>query len=60
VFFFNHGDKDAEVEFAEELERSAANVREIVTGDNTKSEGKRFAAKAKVPAQAVRIYRIDY
>jgi len=60
VFFFNHGDKDAGVEFAEELERPAGNVREIVTGENRKPEGKQFVVKAKVPAQAVRIYRIDY
>ena len=60
VFFFNHGEKDAEVEFAEELERPAASVREIVTGEMRKAEGRRFAVKTEVPAQTVRIYRIDY
>ena len=60
VFFFNHGEKDAEVEFAEELQRPAASVREIVTGEIRKAEGKRFAVNTKVPAQTVRIYRIDY
>jgi hypothetical protein len=60
VFFFNHGEKDAEVEFAEELERPAASVREIVTGEMRKAEGKRFAVKTEVPAQTVRICRIDY
>jgi hypothetical protein len=60
VFFFNHGEKDAEVEFAEELERPAASVRKIVTGEMRKAEGKRFAVKTEVPAQTVRIYRIDY
>jgi beta-galactosidase len=60
VFLFNHGEKAAEVEFAEELERPAGNVREIVTGETRKVEGKRFAVKTEVPALGVRIYRIDY
>jgi len=61
VFLFNHGDKPAEVQFAEALDKPAVSVREIVSGaDTPKSGGKRFAAKLEVPAQAVRIYRIDY
>ena len=60
VFLFNHGEKAAEVEFAEILQRSAVNVREIVTGETRQAKGKQFAVKADVPAQAVRIYRIDY
>jgi len=60
VFLFNHGEKEAEVEYAEELERPAASVREIVTGEMKKAEGKRSTVKTDVPAQAVRIYRIDY
>lgn len=60
VFLFNHGEKAAEVEFAEELERFVAGVQEIVKGEKRKDVGKRFAVKAEVPAQAVRIYRIDY
>jgi beta-galactosidase GanA len=60
VFFFNHGDKDAHVEFAEELDRPAASVREVVTGKMAKAEGKRFSVKTEVPVQTVRIYRIDY
>ena len=60
VIFFNHGEKDAEVDFSGELERSAASVREIMTGEAGKAEGKRFAVKAEMPPQTVRIYRIDY
>jgi len=60
VFLFNHGEKAAEVEFAEELERPAGNVREIVTGETRKAEGKRFVVKTEVPALGLRIYRIDY
>jgi hypothetical protein len=60
VFLFNHADKAAQVEFAEELERPAASVREIVSGETRKAEGRRFKAATEVPAQSVRIYRIDY
>jgi hypothetical protein len=60
VFFFNHGEKAAEVEFAEELERAAGNAREIMIGEKRKVEGKRFAVKTEVPALGVRIYRIDF
>jgi len=60
VFLFNHGEKAAEVQFRETLGRPAANVREIVTGETRKTEEKQFTVKTEVPAQAVRIYRIDY
>ena len=60
VFLFNHADKAAQVEFAEELERPAASVREIVSGETRKAEGRRFKAATEVPAQSVRVYRIDY
>ena len=60
VFLFNHADKAAQVEFAEELERPAASVREIVTGETRKAEGRRFKAATEVSAQSVRVYRIDY
>ncbi len=60
VFLFNHADKSANVEFAEDLERPAVRVREIITGETQEGAGRRFAVKAEVPAEAVRIYRIDY
>jgi beta-galactosidase GanA len=60
VFLFNHGERMAEVEFAGELARPATSVREILTGETPKVEGKRFAVKTEVPAQAVRVYRINY
>jgi hypothetical protein len=50
----------AEVQFAEQLERPPVNAREIVTGETRKTERKQFTVKTEVPAQAVRIYRIDY
>ena len=60
VFFFNNGEKTAQVEFTEELQRPARNVREIVQGETKKVEGITFAVKTEVPALGVRIYRIDY
>jgi hypothetical protein len=33
VFFFNHADKPASVEFSRVLEKSASNIREIATGE---------------------------
>ena len=60
VFFFNHGERTAEVEFTEELDRPTGSVKEIVIGETRKQEGKRFTVKTEVPALAVRIYRIDY
>jgi beta-galactosidase len=60
VFLFNHGEKAAEVEFAETLERPAVSLREMVTGETRQADGNRFAVKTEVPGQALRIYRIDY
>jgi hypothetical protein len=48
------------VTFTEELRRPVAGVREILSGEKVGVAGKRFAIKTEVPAQAVRVYRIDY
>jgi TonB family protein len=55
LFLFNHGENAAEVEFAQTLKRQAVNVREIVTGETRKAEGKQFTVKTEVQPQAVRI-----
>ena len=61
MFLFNHGEKSAEVEFEEELEKSGKSAREIVSGSTDgKVEGKRFVVKTEVPAESVRIWRIEY
>jgi hypothetical protein len=60
VFLFNHGEKAAEVEFAEELGSAATREREIIMGQTIKPSGTGFHVKTQVPAQAVRVYRIDY
>jgi hypothetical protein len=60
VFFFNHGEKAAPVEFSAVLDKPAAGIREITSGQSVPSEGKRFHVQTQVPAESVRIYRIDY
>ena len=60
VFFFNHADKPAWAEFAQVLEKPASNIREIVTGEKISPAGTSLKLKAEVPAQSVRIYRIDF
>jgi len=60
VFLFNHGEREAQVEFAEDLPKPSTSVREIVTGQVQSTTGRQFALKVDVSPQAVRIYRIDY
>ncbi len=60
IFFFNHEDKPASIEFGRVLEKPAFSVREIVTGEKLTPTGTNLELKADIPAQAVRIYRIDY
>ena len=61
VFLFNHGENAVNAEFAEELEKNAKSAREIVLGlQDGIGEGKRFAVKTEMPAESVRIWRIDY
>jgi beta-galactosidase len=60
VFFFNHSDKPAAVEFSRELEKPASGVREIMTDQKITPSGKTLSIQGEVPPQSVRIYRIDY
>jgi beta-galactosidase len=60
VFFFNHGDKVAPVEFVRVLEKPATSIREIVTGQRVAPTGVKLDLKAEVPAESVRIFRIDF
>jgi len=61
VFLFNHGEKEAEVEFTETLQKNGKNTREIVAGsvDGT-VDGKKFMVKTEVPGESVRIWSVDY
>ena len=59
VFFFNYADKPAAADFTRLLERPASRIREIMTGQEVAPTGANLNLKADVPAQSVRIYRID-
>lgn len=60
VFFFNHGDRSAQVHFSRELERPAGSVREITTGQRITTQGSHLNLEAEVPPRTVRVYRIAY
>lgn len=60
VFFFNHANKAASVEFSRELEKPPSGVREIMTGQTLEAKGTTLHLKAQVPAESVRVYRIDF
>ena len=60
VFFFNYADKPAAADFTRLLERPASRIREIMTGQEVAPTGANLNLKADVPAQSVRIYRIDF
>ena len=60
IFFFNHAQKSAPVEFRRELEKPASAVREIMTEEKITATGTSLLLKTEVPAQSVRIYRIDF
>jgi beta-galactosidase len=60
VFLFNHADQPASVQFTRVVEKPASSVREIMTGAKISPAGTDLDLKAEVPAQSVRIYRIDF
>jgi hypothetical protein len=60
VFFFNHANRSASVEFSRDLEKPASSIREIITEQDLPAKGTTLALKAEVPPESVRIYRIDF
>jgi hypothetical protein len=58
--FLNYRDKLAEVEFTEDLQHPPARLRETIEGKALSTTGKTLRARAEVPAQVVRVFRIDY
>lgn len=60
VFFFNHAQKPAPVEFARKLEKPASAIREITTGATLLATGTDLKLNLDVPAESVRVYRIDF
>jgi beta-galactosidase GanA len=60
VFFFNHANKPAPVEFSRELEKPAASIWEIMTDQKVTPTGTNLRLKTEVPPESVRIYRVDF
>jgi beta-galactosidase len=60
VFFFNHADQPASVKFKRVMEKPVSSVREIMTGERVSPAETNLSLKVEVPAQSVRIYRIDF
>jgi beta-galactosidase len=60
IFLFNHADTSAKVEFAATLDKPAEMISEIISGETLRGRGKRFSLATELPAQSVRIYRIDF
>jgi beta-galactosidase GanA len=60
VFFFNHAKNPAQVDFQRVLEQPAKSIGEIITGQKVTPTGTNLQLKTEVPAESVRIYRIDY
>jgi len=60
VFLFNHAEKPASVDFSRALEKPASSIREITRGQQIAPSGTTLTLKTEVPAQSVRIYRIDF
>lgn len=60
VFLFNHSSSAVNVEFQRSLEKPATAIREISTGQKLSATGANLEIKTEVPAESVRIYRIDF
>lgn len=60
VFFFNHSETAASVEFSRKLEAAPSEIREIMTDRKVAATGKTFSVRLDIPPRSVRIYRIDY
>jgi hypothetical protein len=60
VMFFNHGKSAANVDFATDLPKPAAKISEVLTGATAATGGKSLKISTEVPAESVRVYRVDY
>ena len=60
VFLMNWGTRDANVELGLPLDRPARQVREITGGERISASGTTLRIRTAVPAQGVKVYRIDY
>jgi beta-galactosidase len=60
LFLINWETQPAGFELAVSLEKPARQVHEVTTGDTVAGTGSRIAIRGEVPAQGIRVFRIDY
>ena len=60
VFLINWETAAAKVELSLRLEKAARRVSEVTTGQAAGAGGMQVRIEAEVPAQGVRVYRVDY
>ncbi len=60
LFLFNHAEKPAAVELDEQQSKHPSKIRELISGQNLKVSGQGFGLTTEIPAESVRVYRIDY
>src|SRR5262249_480784 len=60
VFLFNHGTTTGRAQFQRMLEKQAKSITELITKQKVTPTSTEFNVDTQVPAQSVRIYRINY
>lgn len=60
VFLFNHSGNPAHVHFSRNLDHPASSIREITTSQAIASNGSTLKIDTQIPAQTVRVYRVDF
>jgi beta-galactosidase GanA len=60
VFFFNHGQQPARVEYSLPSEDTPRRIRELVIGEDVPAAQSLKKLGAEIPPQSVRIFRINY
>jgi beta-galactosidase len=60
IFFFNHGGRPSTVVFKTLLEKPASKIQELITSQSLTATGLCLLIKTEIPAEAVRVYRVDF
>jgi len=60
VLLLNHGPAPVHVDLTQTLRRPASAIRELVAGIGVAASGSTLTVSAMIPAEHVRVYRIDY
>jgi beta-galactosidase len=60
VMLLNHAPRPAQVEYTLPLVSAPSRIRELVTGTTMAAGGRELALRVPVPAESVRVYRVEY